>query len=80
MMHGIQMLPTKMAQQYAARWKAGEGWPISEHVCEFVNGNTVICICVFGPESPMGHMKRDPHRAEELRKLIAGKTSTPEAP
>lgn len=71
MAHGIIPLPPKMALQLAERWKNGEGFPLSDHVCEFVQGNTVIC--VFGPENPTGHQKRDPRRASELRELMAKK-------
>lgn len=65
MAHGIQQLPPKMAQQFADRAKRGEGRHISGEIYEFHQGNNVISLVSLNP--PIGHVRRDPQLAKELR-------------
>lgn len=70
-MHSVQALPPKMAEQFTQRALNGEGVRLSDtsDIWEFPQGNTVVVVMTGIRD---GHIVRDPHRAERLRRILAG--------
>jgi hypothetical protein len=69
---GIQTLPPKTAAMLAERARRMDGCVrvgTSGHIYEFAQGNSVVCLISLDP--PVGHVGRDPHRAEQIRKELA---------
>lgn len=71
--HTAQMLPPKMAAQFAARARAGEGVKVGAVAVEFPQHGSVVCIMYPDDERAMGHITKNPHRADELRAIIAAR-------
>lgn len=72
MMKGIQTLPPKTAAMLADRARRMDGCVRvgrDGDMYEFAQGNSVVCLISLDP--PIGHVGRDPHRAEQIRKEIA---------
>lgn len=67
----IQELPPKVVAQFAERARNGEGVPIGDVAVEFPQNGNVICIMYPNDERAMGHMMKNPKRAEELRRILA---------
>ena len=67
-----QMLPPKMAAQFAERVKRGEGHRVSPNseMYEFPQGGNVIVLMDIN--QPFGHVVRDPRRAQALRDIESG--------
>lgn len=73
--HTAQGLPPKMAAQFAERARNGEGVKVGTMAVEFPQLGSVVCIMYPDDERAMGHITRNPRRADELRKIIAGRAS-----
>lgn len=66
-----QGLPPKTAAQFAERARNGEGVAVGSMAVEFPQFGNVVCIMYPNDPNPIGHVTRNPRRAEELRKIIA---------
>lgn len=71
--HTAQLLPPKIAAQFAERARRGEGVPVGDVAVEFPQFGNVICIMYPNDERAMGHMTRNPRRADELRQILAAR-------
>lgn len=60
-----------MAMQFAERARNGEGVKVGTVAVEFPQHGSVVCVMYPDDPEPMGHISKDPNRAEELRKIIA---------
>jgi hypothetical protein len=74
------MLPPKMAEQFAERARRGEGVPVGGSAVEFPQHGSVVCIMYPNDERATGHITRNPHRADELRKILAERQTTEPTP
>lgn len=69
--HTAQELPPKMAAQFAARARNGEGVPVGDIAVEFPQHGSVVCVMYPNDVRSMGHITRNPRRADELRAILA---------
>lgn len=74
--HTAQLLPPKMAAQFAERARKGEGVPVGDVAVEFPQHGSVVCVMYPNDERAMGHITRNPKRADELRRIIAERGQT----
>lgn len=74
--HTAQMLPPGMAAQFAARARNGEGVPVGDIAVEFPQHGSVVCVMYPNDDRAMGHITKNPHRADELRAILAARAST----
>jgi hypothetical protein len=74
--HTAQMLPPKMAKQFAERARNGEGVKVGTIAVEFPQFGNVVCVMYPDDPEPMGHVTKNPHRADELRAILAAKPTT----
>lgn len=52
----VQLLPPKMAQEYANKAKNGEGVKLSSSCFEFLVGRQEVCLVSIDP--PIGHVRK----------------------
>lgn len=71
--HTIQPLPPKMAEQFAARARNGEGVPVGSVAVEFPQHGSVVCVMFPHDDRAMGHISKNPRRADELRAILAAR-------
>jgi hypothetical protein len=74
--HTAQMLPPKMATQFAERARNGEGVPVGDIAVEFPQHGSVVCVMYPHDDRVMGHITRNPRRADELRAIIAARVQS----
>ncbi len=73
--HTVQLLPPKMAAQFAARARNGEGVPVGEVAVEFPQHGSVVCVMFPNDDRAMGHITKNPRRADELRAILADRVA-----
>lgn len=74
--HTAQMLPPKMTAQFAERARNGEGVPVGDIAVEFPQHGSVVCVMYPHDERAMGHITRNPRRADELRAILAARAQS----
>ena len=71
----IQSLPPKMADQLAHRARRMDGCiALGGDMYEWAQGNTVVTLVSLNP--PIGHIGKDPRRADEIRAALAKSESS----
>ena len=78
--HTAQMIPPKMAAQFAERARNGEGVPVGDVAVEFPQHGSVVCIMYPHDERAMGHITKNARRADELRAILADRKAKEPTP
>ncbi len=73
--HTAQLLPPKMAELFAARARNGEGVPVGDIAVEFPQHGSVVCVMYPHDDRAMGHITKNPRRADELRAILAARVA-----